>query len=135
MMTQAKMDNKKKRLYAIMYPDSFIDGGGPLTIQDMAAISMKNIAGLITRQDVKIPKPLTSIIDFSVAIHDTSNPYSFAEALSRIAENFEADEYILVTRGFRFQSVANLSGFKLIFPHRLLDELRADRVRMVRYRE
>lgn len=116
-----------KKLYAIIYPDCLTDGGGPLTIRDVMALSRENIVGLITRREIKIPKPFTMVIDFAVVASDTFNPYALSEVLFKIAENFEADEYYLVARGFRFHAAANLSGFTLIFPHTLLGQLRSAR--------
>ena len=132
MMTQAEMaepDQKKpKRLYAIMYPDCLIDGGGPLTMQDVMMLSRENTVGFITPAEVKIPKHLTTIIDFSIMAADTMDASAFSQVLIKIAENFEADEYYLVARGFRFVQAATLGGFILIFPHSLLAELHRRRL-------
>lgn len=129
MMAQAEMARQEKkgpkRLYAIMYPDCLTDGGGPLSIEDVMKLSMQHTVGLITTKRSKIPKPFTTIIDFSVTAENTLDPYAFAEVLMNISESFEADEYYLVARGFRFHAAANLSGFRLIFPHSLLAELRS----------
>ncbi|RDD52854.1 MAG: hypothetical protein BA066_07465 [Candidatus Korarchaeota archaeon NZ13-K] len=120
MTTQAR----SSRLYAILYPECLTDGGGPLSIADVAELSRANTVGLIAMPGTSIPKPFSSIVDFAVEVGDLSHPLSLIEILSRIAESFTADQYILVTKGFRYVSAAQIAKWKHAFAHQVLAMIR-----------
>jgi len=115
---------RSSRLYAILYPECLTEGGGPLSMADIAELSRASTVGLIAPSSARIPKPFSSIVDFAVEVEDLSHPLSLVEALSRIAESFPADQYILVTRGFRHVAAAQIAKWRHAFAHQVVAMLR-----------